>query len=246
VAGTAGASDDLYVKVYDGHVYTNWSEFHVNVAGNHTPVVTVPSANVAASAGQALAASGLFSATDADGDTLTYYLYDNTVATTGGHFTLNGTALPNDTMNAVTTAQLAQVTFVAGTAGASDDLYVKVYDGHVYTNWSEFHVNVAAVPTAPSSNAATNAGQAFAAGLFSAADLNGRALHYSQFDAMPAVNSDHLTVNETTMPAAAAYGLTEAQLAPTVAGVLGISDHLFAQIPDSQHVNAWGEFHIFA
>jgi hypothetical protein len=145
VAGGPGTSDDLNVKVYDGHVYTNWSEFHVNVAGvstNQTPVVTVPSANVSASAGQALPVSSLFSATDLDGDKLTYYLYDNTVATTGGHFALNGTALPNDTMNAVSATQLAQVTFVAGAAGTSDDLNVKVYDGHVYTNWSEFHVLV--------------------------------------------------------------------------------------------------------
>ncbi|MEA2822776.1 MAG: hypothetical protein QOJ86_4780, partial [Bradyrhizobium sp.] len=110
---------------------------------NHAPVVTVPSANVAASAGQSLAASSLFSATDADNDMLTYYLYDNTISTSGGHFEVNGTVVPSDTMYAVTAAQLAQTTFVAGAAGTSDDLNVKVYDGHVYTNWSEFHVNVA-------------------------------------------------------------------------------------------------------
>jgi hypothetical protein len=142
VAGAAGTSDDLNVKVFDGHAYTNWSEFHVNVAANPAPVVTVPSANVAATAGQVLPVSSLFSATDANGAALTYYLYDNTVATTGGHFALNGTALPNDTMNPVTAAQLAQTTFVAGAAGTSDDLNVKVFDGHVYTNWSEFHVFV--------------------------------------------------------------------------------------------------------
>jgi hypothetical protein len=34
------------------------------------------------------------------------------------------------------------VTFVAGAAGSNDDLNVKVFDGHVYTNWSEFHVFV--------------------------------------------------------------------------------------------------------
>jgi hypothetical protein len=45
-------------------------------------------------------------------------------------------------MNAVTAAQLAQVTFVAGGPGTSDDLNVKVFDGHTYTNWSEFHVCV--------------------------------------------------------------------------------------------------------
>ena len=45
---------------------------------NHAPVLTVSSANVSASAGQSLQLSSLFSATDADNDTLTYYFFDNT------------------------------------------------------------------------------------------------------------------------------------------------------------------------
>jgi hypothetical protein len=57
-------------------------------------------------------------------------------------------------MYTVTAAQLSQTAFVAGSAGTSDDLFVKVYDGHVYTDWSEFHVNVAA-PVGPASPAAT-------------------------------------------------------------------------------------------
>ena len=40
-------------------------------------------------AGQSLQASGLFSATDADNDTLTYNLYDNTSAANSGHFAVN-------------------------------------------------------------------------------------------------------------------------------------------------------------
>jgi hypothetical protein len=97
---------------------------------------------VLASPGQALAASNLFSATDLDGDALTYYLYDNTTATSGGHFAVNGTAVPRDVMYPLTAAQLAQTTFVAGAAGTSEDLFVKAYDGHVYTDWSEFHILV--------------------------------------------------------------------------------------------------------
>jgi hypothetical protein len=46
-------------------------------------------------------------------------------------------------MYPVSAAQLAQTTtFVAGAAGTSDDLFVKAYDGHVYTEWSEFHILV--------------------------------------------------------------------------------------------------------
>jgi hypothetical protein len=44
----------------------------------------------------------------------------------------------------VTAAQLAQTTFVAGSGGTSDDLYVKAYDGQAYSGngyYSYFHVN---------------------------------------------------------------------------------------------------------
>jgi hypothetical protein len=52
---------------------------------------------------------------------------------------------------AVTAAQLAQTTFVAGAAGTSDDLYAIAYDGQQYSGngkLTEFHVNVPAT-TAP-------------------------------------------------------------------------------------------------
>jgi hypothetical protein len=43
----------------------------------------------------------------------------------------------------VSASQLAQTTFVAGAAGASDDLYVMVTDSHsASTPWNEFHVFV--------------------------------------------------------------------------------------------------------
>jgi hypothetical protein len=154
VAGTPGASADLYAIAYDGQTYSGngvASEFHVNVAGavNHAPVLTVPSANVAASAGQSLPVSSLFSATDTDGDTLSYYLYDGSPTANSGHFVVNGTAEPLQTSLLVTAAQLAQTTFVAGAAGTSADLYAIAYDGHAYSGngiASEFHVNVAANP----------------------------------------------------------------------------------------------------
>jgi hypothetical protein len=248
VAGASGTSDDLNVKVYDGHVYTNWGEFHVNV--NHTPVVTVPSANVAANAGQSLAASSLFSATDADNDPLTYYLYDNTVATSGGHFVVNGTIVPPDTMYAVTAAQLAQTSFVAGAATKSDDLFVKVFDGHVYTAWSEFHVNVAnhaSVVTVPSANVSANPGQAFAASsLFSATDADGDVLTYYLYDNTVATSGGHFTVNGTVVPSDSMYAVGAAQLGLTtfVAGGAGASDDLNVKVFDGHAYTNWNEFHV--
>jgi phage tail sheath gpL-like len=80
-----------------------------------------------ASSGQVLVASSLFTANDADGDSLLYFFYDNSAAATSGHFDVNGAAQAAGTTFAVTQAQLATTTFVAGTTG--DDLFVNVWDG---------------------------------------------------------------------------------------------------------------------
>jgi hypothetical protein len=167
VAGAAGTSDELRVIAFDGKTYSNNSVFtylHVNVAGgnaNHAPVITVPSSNVAAIAGQTLSASSLFSASDADGDTLSYYLYDANSAANSGHFVVNGTVVPSEFVYSVSAAQLAQTSFVAGAAGISDELRVIAFDGQTYSNNSIFtylHVNAAASPAGPAAGGAPAAG----------------------------------------------------------------------------------------
>jgi hypothetical protein len=63
--------------------------------------------------------SSLFTANDADGDSLLYFFYDNSAAARSGHFEV----MPGDaagTTFAVTQAELANTTFVAGTT--DDDL----------------------------------------------------------------------------------------------------------------------------
>ncbi|MBR0832024.1 M10 family metallopeptidase [Bradyrhizobium manausense] len=259
VAGAGGSSDDLYVKVYDGQDYSGggfYSNFHVNVAPNHAPVLTIPSANVAATAGQVIAASSLFSATDADNDTLTYYLYDNSPAASSGHFVVNGTVVPSGTGYAVTAAQLAQTTFVAGGGGSVDDLYVKVYDGQDYSGggfYSNFHISVAnhaPVLTIPSANVTATAGQTFAASsLFSASDADNDTLTYYLYDNSPAASSGHFVVNGTVVPSGTGYAITAAQLAQTtfVAGSGGSSDDLYVKVFDGQDYSGGGfysNFHV--
>jgi hypothetical protein len=86
---TAGlVSDDLFVNAWDGVDYSGPKEFHVNVPANHAPVVTAT--DVSASPRQVLAASSLFQASDADGDSLLYFFYDNSADPASGHFTVNG------------------------------------------------------------------------------------------------------------------------------------------------------------
>jgi Tol biopolymer transport system component len=149
VAGASGVSDDLLVMAYDGHSNsnnTNWNELHVNAGPNQAPQINFPNgANVAASAGQSLAASSLWVGTDAEHDVLTYYVCDNTTAANSGHFVVDGSALQGGTVYTLTADQYAHTSFIAGASGASDDILVMAYDGHSNsnnTNWSEFHILV--------------------------------------------------------------------------------------------------------
>jgi hypothetical protein len=137
-AGTA-VSDGLFVNAWDGSAFSGPKEFHVNVPANQAPTVTA--SNQTVTSGQVLSASSLFTAHDADGDTLLYFFYDNSAAPTSGHFDVNGVVQAAGTTFAVTPAQLATTTFVAGTTG--DDLFVNVWDSVAFSGPKEFHVDLA-------------------------------------------------------------------------------------------------------
>jgi hypothetical protein len=110
-----------------------------------------------------IAASSLFSGSDADGDTLSYYIYDDNTAANSGHFVVNGSVVPAQDVYLISAAQLAQTTFVAGAAGTSDELRVIAYDGQTYSNNSVFtylHVNVGS-PTGPAPSISAVGGDNF-------------------------------------------------------------------------------------
>ena len=87
--------------------------------------------------------SALFSGRDLDGDTLSYYVYNSNTAANSGHVVVGGNMVPAQTITAMTAAQLAQATFVAGAAGTYDDILVQAFDGKAYSGWnSSVHVGV--------------------------------------------------------------------------------------------------------
>jgi hypothetical protein len=136
-AGTA-VSDGLFVNAWDGSAFSGPKEFHVSVPANQAPTVTA--SNQTVTSGQVLNASSLFSANDADGDSLLYFFYDNSAAASSGHFEVNGQVQAAGTTFAVTQAQLANTTFVAGTTG--DDLFVNVWDQASFSGPKAFHIDI--------------------------------------------------------------------------------------------------------
>ncbi|MDA9436052.1 hypothetical protein XH88_30480 [Bradyrhizobium sp. CCBAU 51627] len=136
---SGSGSDDLWARAYDGIAWGAWKEFHVNAPLDRAPVVTA--ADFHATPNQSVAASSLFSVSDADGDSISQYqFWDSTPAAASGHWSVSGAAQPTNTAINVSAAQLAATSFQSGTV--SDDLWVRASDGAIWSNWQEFHVLV--------------------------------------------------------------------------------------------------------
>ena len=243
---TAGlVSDDLFVNVYDGFAFSGPQEFHVNVPPNHAPTLGAPDLSVAR--GQVISASSLFSANDADGDSLLFFFYDNSPDSGSGHFTVNGVVQAAHTTFAVSAVQLAQTTFTAGSL-TSDDLFVNVHDGVAFSGPQEFHVNVPAnhAPTATAGDQSASRGQIFnASSLFSANDADGDNLLYFFYDTSADPASGYFTVNGVVRAPNTTFAVNSAQLAQTTfrAGSL-TSDDLFVNVYDGNAFSGPQEFHV--
>jgi hypothetical protein len=81
------ASWQIVARVSDGaHVFDKAFTINVIDIPNRAPVLSVPATVITTSSGQSLQMSSLFTASDADGDALTYYFQDATTAANSGYF----------------------------------------------------------------------------------------------------------------------------------------------------------------
>jgi Ca2+-binding RTX toxin-like protein len=95
------------------------------------PVVSVNPQTL--TAGASVSAAGLFTATDSPDDPITWYQVSSSGAG-GSYFTLNGTIQPAGQSFYVSQAQLAQLTYVAGSAAATDSVTVSAFDGAIWSS----------------------------------------------------------------------------------------------------------------
>jgi hypothetical protein len=223
--------------------------FHVTT--NHAPVVTV--ANINATVGQSIAASSLFSVTDADGDPIIeYQFYDGPVGT--GHFTVNGVVLGVNQTIDVSAAQLAQTTFTAGPG--SDDVYVRAFDGKNWSvesgNWTVFHATapVNHAPVVSAANVTATVGESFAASsLFSVTDADGDTITEYQFYDGP-VATGHFTVNGVVQGINQIVDVSAAQLAQTTFVAGPGTDDVYVRAFDGKNWSVengnWTMFHVTA
>ncbi|MGN1285088.1 MAG: hypothetical protein ACI4XG_00615, partial [Bradyrhizobium sp.] len=195
VFGASGSpSDTLYIRANDGFMWGGWTAFTAPSGADHTPVVTAQ--NVAATHGETSAlASSLFSATDADGNTITQYAFWDTGG--NGHWVVNGVAQAANTEIDVSAANLSQVSYAFGPTGTPPDtLYVRANDGLLWGTWTGFTATPgpdhAPVVTASSATGIHDHSVA-ASSLFTAADADSDAI--TQYAFWDTGGNGHWVVN---------------------------------------------------
>ncbi|HZR76019.1 NF038122 family metalloprotease [Bradyrhizobium sp.] len=215
--------DSFTYTVSDGKGATSTAT--LSVAVERAPVVTT--ANVTLNAGQTVAASSLFTASDPNstlnapnGNAITeYQFWDRTSDSASGHFYFNGVQIADHTLLDVTAAQLSQVTFVAGIDQTA--LEVRAYDGFSWSAadsalWAPFTVNVnlPSPPVVTTANVTLNAGQSVQAStLFTVSDPNNLAITEYQFwDRTSDSASGHFYFNGVKVADHTLLDVTAAQL----------------------------------
>ncbi len=142
---SGSGTDTLWVRANDGTVWGAWSSaFTVAAPPDSGPVETV--SNVVATHGASYLASSLFTYSDPFNSAATQYDFFDS-GTGGGHFVLNGVALPVNQNNYVTAAQLASLSYQSGSG--ADTLWVRANDGTVWGAWSNAFTVTAPVDPGP-------------------------------------------------------------------------------------------------
>ena len=174
---SGSGSDQLWVRAYDGFQWSRWSEFHVTAPIDAAPIAVA--SDFSATHNQNIAASALFSVTDAENDTIAaYQFWDSTADPASGHWSINGVAQSAGVAIDVTAAQLSQTTFQSGSG--SDDLWVRVNDGMKWSDWKPFQVNapIDQAPVVTASNIIAAPHQTVAASAFFTGDRPRRRRHH--------------------------------------------------------------------
>ena len=245
---TGRVSDSLQVRVFDGVAwsqprYSSWSPFTISILPNRLPVVSTP--NLTRRATQTVALSSMFSATDADNDSMTkYQIWDSTPDAQSGRFLINGVVQAAGVAVDVSAAQLSQTSFVAGTLG--DSLWIRAFDGIDWGNWSPFNVTIQPnrTPAVTTPSILRRAGQTVAlSNMFSVTDADGDTItQYQVWDGNADAQSGHFEINGAAQATGVAVNVSSSQVAQTgfVAGA--VSDNLWVRAFDGIDWSGWSAF----
>jgi len=261
VGGDAGGTDQMWVRVSDGEHTTAWKQFNLTTnatggGGANLSAPVVNANNLSLSADQVVLASTAINASDADGNALTYHVWDSTTATTSGFFQLAGAQLSAGVSHSLTQAQFNTLNIVGGDVTGTDQLWVRVTDGVNMTAWKSFTLSTTAAgggganlaaPVVNANNLTLNADQvALASTAITATDADGNTLTYQVWDSTTADSSGYFELAGARLSAGASHNLTQAQFNTLniVGGDAAGTDQLWVRVSDGANMTAWKSFNL--
>ncbi|GIQ72335.1 hypothetical protein [Bradyrhizobium sp. RD5-C2] len=135
--GSTPGSETMYVRAFDGTAWGNWDPFIVT-STNTAPTVTISDHSL--NAAQWAQLVNWTTASDADGDAITkYQFWDGGSAANSAYFwTPANSHWAASTPIDVASSDLANIWVQGGTAGGSETMYVRAFDGTAWSNWDSF------------------------------------------------------------------------------------------------------------
>lgn len=271
VGGSSAGIDQLWVQVDDGTHHTAWTSLTLtsNVAGGggdgntttNDSAPTVSVSNVTLSDAASVLASTLISASDADGNPLTYFVWDAGKGSTSGHFELEDNALNAGRSHTLTQEQFDALNVVGGDDEGTDTLWVRVSDGENLTAWTSFTLNSTvsggggsgggnassndAAPTVTANNLTLAGGvSASASSTISANDADGNPLTYFVWDDGRGANSGYFELDGSALNSGRSYTLTQAEFdnLNIVGGSDAATETLWVRVSDGQNLTSWVSF----
>lgn len=257
VGGDGAGRDQLWVRVSDGVHTTAWKSFNLDTlaggGGVNVNAPTVAANNLTLDIDEVVLASTTITANDADGNTLSYEVWDSTGAGNSGYFELAGARLSTGSGHVLTQAQFNTLNIVGGDAGGTDQLWVRVSDGAHTTAWKSFTLTTDAnggvvnafTPTVTANNLTMDFDlTTLASAVITANDADGNTLSYEVWDSTAAVTSGYFDLNGTRLGAGTGHILTQAEFDDLliVAGDATGNDQLWVRASDGVRTSSWKQF----
>ncbi|MFQ3458419.1 hypothetical protein PMN64_34590 [Bradyrhizobium sp. UFLA01-814] len=136
--GTAGGSETMWVRAFDGTAWSNWDSFTLTSLPNHAPVASINDQTLHINEWSQV--SNLLSYSDVDGNPASeYQFWDGGSGANSGYFwTSANSHWAASTVIDVSAADLDDVWMRGGAATGSETMYVRAYDGIDWGAWHAF------------------------------------------------------------------------------------------------------------
>lgn len=136
--GTAGGTDTMYIRAFDGTSWSSWDAFTVTSLPNHAPVASINNQTLHINEWSQI--GNMVNYADADGNSATaYQFWDGGIGANTGYFwTPDNAQWPSSTVIDVSPDDLSDVWLRGGAVTGTDSLYVRAFDGIEWSAWHSY------------------------------------------------------------------------------------------------------------